>query len=385
MMRIGLVIPHFEPRRGGAEQWTFQFARGLLARGHEVHVVAQSFSPTTSSLPIVAHALGKTHTRLGFAAAAERCLQSLTLDVIHDMGAGWCCDVFESHDGSRLAQWERKLLLLPPWARPVKRLLIRFLPRYRTFRKLCRRQFADPRRIVLALSQMVAQDYRRYHVVRPEQIRLVYNGVDTRRFSPANRPLHRDAVRRQLEVRREEVLFLFVGHDFHRKGLATALRAMGRLVTQGAPVRLAVVGGKHLGQFVRLAQRCEAAAAVRFLGSIEDPVPYYAAADAYVLPTFYDPCSLGVLEAAASGLPSVTTRFNGAGELLTDGLDGYLLDDPADDSALADRLRTLLNPTRRERMGEAARRTALRHTLDGNCDEILAIYREVAGVRARAA
>jgi len=384
-MRIGLVIPHFDPRRGGAEQWTFQFARGLLARGHEVHVVAQRFAPGASSLPIVAHPLGKTHTRTGFATAAERHLRSLTLDVIHDMGAGWCCDVFESHDGSRFAQWERKLLLLPSWARPVKRLLIRWLPRYRSFRKLCRRQFADPRRIVLALSRMVAQDYQRYHGVGPEQIRLVYNGVDTRRFSPAHRPAHRDAVRRQLEVRRDEVLFLFVGHDLHRKGLATALRATGRLVRQGAPVRLAVVGGRRAGRFARLAGRCGAAEAVRFLGSIPDPVPYYAAADVYVLPTFYDPCSLGVLEAAASGLPSVTTRCNGAGELLTDGVDGCLLDDPTDDVALADCLRALLDPALREPMGEAARQTARRHTLDGNCDEVLAIYREVVGVRARAA
>jgi len=384
-MRIGLVIEQFDPQRGGAEQWTFQFTHELLARGHEVHVVAQKFAPIASSLPITAHRLEKTRTRLGFAAAAERRLRSLALDVVHDMGAGWCCDVFESHDGSRFAQWERKLLALPPWVRPVKRMLIRVLPRYGSFRKLCRRQFADPQRIVLALSQMVAHDYRHYHGVRPEQIRLVYNGVDTRRFSPAHRPRHRRTVRGELGVCHDEVLLLFVGHDFHRKGLGTALRAMGRLVREAAPVRLAVVGGKHFGRFVRLARRAGVAAAVRFLGSIGDPVPYYAAADVYVLPTLYDPCSLGVLEAAASGLPSVTTRFNGAGELLTDGVDGYLLNDPTDDAALADRLRVLLDPTRREQMGESARQTALRHTLEENCEKILAIYREVAGVRARAA
>ena len=44
---------------------------------------------------------------------------------------------------------------------------------------------------------------------------------------------------------------------------------------------------------------------------------------------------------AASGIPSATTRFNGAGELLTEGLDGFVLDDPADDRQLAERLRLL--------------------------------------------
>ena len=53
-----------------------------------------------------------------------------------------------------------------------------------------------------------------------------------------------------------------------------------------------------------------------FLGTVSDLTPYYAAADAYVHPTFYDPCSLVLLEAAASGLPIVTTRrCNGATEL----------------------------------------------------------------------
>lgn len=396
-MRIGLVLRHFDPRRGGAEHWTVQFAAQLLARGHQVHVVAAHFGQHVRTMPIVAHPLQRARSRIGFAEAAEAKLRSLPLDVVHDMGCGWYCDVFESHDGARPAQWEQKLLLLPPWVRPLKRMLIRVLPRYRNFRKLSMRQFADPQRIVLALSRMVAADYQRCHGVRPEQIRLVYNGVDTRRFSPAHRRLYRDEVRRRLDLREDDVLFLFVGHDFQRKGLATALRAIGRLVAEGAPARLVIVGGKRIKRYAQLARRCGAVTsggppgrpaggqAVTFLGTTDDPVPYYAASDAYVLPTFYDPCSLGVLEAAASGLPSVTTRFNGAAELLTDGVDGYVLGDPADDKAFADRLRALLDRSLRRRMGEAARRLALEHTFDRNCEEILAVYREVSGVRRRAA
>ena len=95
------------------------------------------------------------------------------------------------------------------------------------------------------------------------------------------------------------------------------------------------------------------------VGAIDDPVPYYAAADVFVLPTFYDPCSLSVSEAAASGLPSVTTRFNGAAELLTEGVDGSVIADPADDVELAGAIRPLLDRDVRQRMGEAARKTGL--------------------------
>ncbi|MBN1591286.1 MAG: glycosyltransferase family 4 protein [Pirellulales bacterium] len=384
-MRIGLVIEHFNPERGGAEQWTYQFTERLLAGGHEVHVVAGVFSESTRSMPIVRHLLPNTRRRLGFAVAAERKLRSLSLDVIHDMGSGWYCDVFESHDGSRFAQWEQKVQTLPGCFRPIKRHMTRVLPRYQEFRKLLARQFADPGRIILALSKMVATDYLRYHGVHPEQIRLIYNGVDTERFSPDHRDAYRQPLRRRLGVDDGETLLLFVGHDFQRKGLATAIRATARLVRAGEAVRLVVVGGRHPWRPMHLTRRLGASRHVTFVGSVTDTVPYYAASDVYVLPTFYDPCSLGVLEAAGSGLPSVTSRFNGAGEMLNDGVNGVLMNNPADDEELAQRLRPLLDRETRENMGRAARYFALDHTLQRNCDEIVAVYQDIAGVARRAA
>ncbi|MGA2063452.1 MAG: glycosyltransferase family 4 protein [Thermoguttaceae bacterium] len=382
-MRIALVIDHLDPRRGGAEQWTFQHAQRLLARGHEVHVVARAVSGPAAELPLVHHCFGPVRSVLGKARAAERELARLDLDVIHDMGTGWNGHLVQSEDGSRLAQWERKLLALPAWLRPTKRAMLGVLPRYRQFRCLMARQFGDPQRIVVAVSRMCARDYQQYHGVPPERIRLVYHGSDNERFSPEHRRRWREPVRRRLGIRQDEVLLLFVGHDYLRKGLRTAVRAVERLAAAGGRVRLAVVGGKRHGHPLRLtdAQR----GVVTLAGTVDDPVPYYAAADAFVLPTFYDPSSLSVSEAAASGLPSVTTRFNGAAELLTEGVDGFVIEDPADDAALAERLGRLLDAGLRRRMGEAARNLALRHGLDHNCDEILAVYHEIAGRKRCAA
>ncbi len=384
-MKIGLTIENFDPHRGGAEQWTYQFAQQLLAEGHEVHVVARVFSGPGAELPVFAHKLKNAGSRLKFATAAENKLRELDLDVIHDMGGGWYCHVFESHDGSRLAQWERKLQRLPFWARPIKRLMIRMLPRYHRFRKLIARQLGDRNHLVLALSEMVAKDYRDYHDVLPEQIRLVYNGVDTERFSPQHRATYREKIREDLGIGQNEVLFLFVGHDFCRKGLTTVVRSMGKLRAQGHPVRLLVVGGRRRCRYERLARRHGVGDAVTFQGAVDDTVPYYAAADAYVLPTFYDPCSLGVLEAVSSGLPCVTTKCNGAGELITHGVDGYLLSDPADDEQLAAHMRDLLDPQLRRQMGEASRRLALNHTLENNCRQIVDVYREITDRQRRAA
>lgn len=382
-MRIGLVIDHFDPGRGGAEQWTWQHARQLLARGHEVHVVARDVGAGVGELPVVVHCLGHIHTAMGRAEAAERELRRLGLDVIHDFGLGWYAHLTQSHDGSRLAMWDHRLRLLPPWMRPLKQLMTHCLPRYADFRRVMARQFASAGPTVVAMSQMCVRHYQQYHGVPREKIRLIHHGVDTRRFSPENRAAWREPIRERLGVEDDELLVLFVGHDYRRKGLSTAISAVRRLTGQGVRARLLVVGG--YGRCY--ARSCELARCreVILLGPIDDPRPYYAAADTLVLPSFYDPFGLVVLEAAAAGLPCVASRFAGASELLSDGVDGWVLDDPADPQRLADHLTALVDPATRSRMGQTARRMALEHDHDRNCEEIIALYHELAGQRRLAA
>jgi len=382
-MRIGLVIEEFDPRRGGVEQWTSQAVEHLAVRGHEVHVVARRFSTATLAMPIIAHPLGQPRGRIAFAEAAGQLLRSLALDVVHDTGCGWHCDVFQPHGGSRVAAAARNVLLLPPWMRWIKRSVNRLLPRYRQFDALSARQYAGDGRLVLALSRRVAADLAGLHGVPGEQLRLIYNGVDTERFSPDHRAAYRDRVRRRLGIAESSVLLLLVAHNFRLKGVPMLLRAMARWPHRQA-AELVIVGGKHLGRFARAARRLGIEDRVHFVGAVDDTVPYYAAADVYVHPTFYDPCSLVVLEALASGLPVVTTRQNGASELLTDGREGFLLDDPADVGEFLGCIEPLLEAGQRERMGQAARKLALGHTFARNIDELVAVYEEVADRRRRA-
>lgn len=381
-MRIGLVLDRFDPRLGGVEQWTWQFAGGLLEAGHEVHVVAGKFGPAQLNMGIVPHRMETCRSRLQRAQEAEKVLRTLRLDVIHDMGLGWYCDVFQPHGGSRMAAFEQNLLLSPAWMRPWKRYITRLLPRYRDFQTLLDRQYAPDGRLVLALSQMVQRHMKQHHRIRPDQIRLVYNGVDTDRFSPRHRRRYRSQVRRGLGLK-DEVLFLLVAHNFRLKGVPTMLRSIARMAAAGHDVHLAVVGGKRLRPWQRMVGRLKADDRVTFVGPVVDPVPYYAASDVYVHPTFYDPCSLVLLEALASGLPVVTSRFNGAAELMTAGRHGFILDDPSDSVVLTAMLEQLLDERTRKLMGGAARHLALQHTFQQNVNEVLAVYEEIAADRER--
>jgi UDP-glucose:(heptosyl)LPS alpha-1,3-glucosyltransferase len=381
-MRIGLVLDRFEPSRGGRERWTFAFAERLAARGHEVHIIARRLGEAVLQLPAALHRVACERSGLVFAEAARQALVPLALDIVHDMGTGWFCDVFQPHGGTWAAVNDRKLLFLPLWLRWLKRGVDRLLPRQRRFRKLMARQYADRGQVLLALSRLGAADFTRFHGIAPERIRIIYNGVDSERFSPARCAPRRAEARRRLGVGPGTVLALLVAHNFRLKGLAALLGAMARLAAQRLPVRLAVVGGRRLDAWRQRARRLGLDEWVTFVGQVDDPLPYYAAADLYVHPTFYDPCSLVVLEAAACGLPVLTSRYNGAAELFREGHEIALISDPADPGELAGAMHGLLDAATRRRLGAAARQVALAHTFERNVDEILAVYAGILRKRA---
>jgi len=387
-MKIALVLDRFDRRLGGVEQWTAQLADGLLSRGHEIHVVARNVAERELRNGLTSHVLPHSSSRLKLADAAAELLRSLDVDVIHDMGFGWYCDVLQPHGGSRTAANRQNLNLSSLWARPFKRVATSVLPRYREFEALCERQYAKPPadrpwRVVIAISEMVRADLERYHGLNPAEIRLVYNGVDPSRFSPALRTLERDRTRQRLRVAPDEVLCLIVAHNLDLKGVPALLRAVTLLRSAGQRVVLAIVGGRKISRYERTARKLGIQDSVRFAGAVDDPTPFYAAADLYVQPTWYDPCSLVVLEAMACGLPVVTTCFNGAGELVERGRTGDVLKDPGNEVELAAAISKWMPTESRHAAAIATRNRMLAHTIDHNIEAVVAVYDEIARARVR--
>ena len=96
------------------------------------------------------------------------------------------------------------------------------------------------------------------------------------------------------------------------------------------------------------------------------------AADGLLLPTRYDPFANASLEAAACGLPVVSTRQNGAMEVIDDG--GLAVDDPEDTGALARALDDLADPAARAAMGERARKRALVADWTSHAERLRELY-----------
>ena len=374
-MKIALVLESFDPERGGLENWTWQFARRLAGRGHEVHVVAFEFHPGAASDGIIAHRLEMPRSRLDRAALLAAQLPAMRFDLVHDMGIGWAADIIHPHAGSTKALWEHNLLRIPKWRQ------IRFWreKRYRELAELERRQHTNSTATIVAVSRMVARHFELFHHLPAARMRVIYNGVDVEKFTPLHREKYRDATRRELGLG-EEVVFLMLAHNLLLKNAEATIRAAAKLAAAGATLRVVIAGGKKPERFVRLAEKLGIARAVTFLGLV-DPVPYYAAADVFVHPTWYDPCSLVTLEASSCGLPVITSRFNGAAEFMTDGKEGFVLSDPADVATLAARMEELLEPAHREKMGGASRALAMQHTFEQQTTQFLELYQEIVATR----
>jgi UDP-glucose:(heptosyl)LPS alpha-1,3-glucosyltransferase len=224
---------------------------------------------------------------------------------------------------------------------------------------------------------MVHRHFQEYYGLSAAELRLVRLATDSERFEEHDRPRRRLEWRQAWGFRPDHVVALFAGLNYRLKGLDPLLHALRRL-PPGAPFRLLVAGHPDTAVYQRLAARLGIADRVRFIGYCSEMRNCYFAADLFVHPTFYDPCSHVVLEAMACGLPVVTSRYNGASELMHPPREGYVIDDPHDHEHLAWCLTQLLDPARRAAGGQAARRTSAQWTFEHHYQQMLTVFAEAA-------
>jgi UDP-glucose:(heptosyl)LPS alpha-1,3-glucosyltransferase len=199
----------------------------------------------------------------------------------------------------------------------------------------------------------------------------------------------RGEFREQWGIGPEETVGLFAAINYRLKGLEPLLYALRGLVRRaeyatGKPFRLVVAGHPNYRGWHRFAERLGVAEQVCFIGHCGDMRNAYFAADFLVHPTFYDPCSLVVLEALACALPIITTRANGASELLHPLQEGYVIDDPHDHERLTWCLLQMMDAERRGACAQAARRTGAQWTFEHHYRQLLRVFVEAAA-RKRAA
>ncbi len=161
------------------------------------------------------------------------------------------------------------------------------------------------------------------------------------------------------------------------KGLGFLIRALAKLKKACHPsFRLLVLGRDHQDSYLRLARGKGVSEEVIFVGSTDEPEKYYGASDLLVHPTFYDACSLTVLEALASGLPVITTYSNGASGIITQGQEGFVIADPRDDQVLAEKILFFLDREKIQKASTTARRLAESYSVERNWREMESVFQK---------
>ncbi|MCC6419111.1 MAG: glycosyltransferase family 4 protein [Gemmataceae bacterium] len=394
-MKVAFCYESVLPARGGCETYIADLARRLVADRHEVHLYACRWDEKALPAGVRYHGLpaprGPRFLRpWRFGALCEQALRAGTHDVSIGFDKTWGQDVLYPQGGLHSASADYNLRKYPggvtrALARVVKALDLA----HWSYRRLERRQYLrHPRPLVVVNSHMVRGHFQQYYNVPTADLFVVRSAIDAKRFPEHDRPRRRLEWRQRWGLGAEETVGLFAAMNYRLKGLDPLLHAVRCLCVNGLSpnpaFRLLVVGNPDSGKYQQLARRLGVERHVRFAGHCPEMRNAYFAADFLVHPTFYDPCSLVVLEALACGLPVITTRANGASELLSPLQEGYVLDDPHDHARLAWCLGQLLDPARRSVCAHAARRTAARWTFEYHYRQLLDVFAEAAA-RRRAA
>ena len=385
-MRLLFVIEHLDPARGGAERFLLRLANMSTQCGHEVHFVTQSASDEARGCAADIHlAPGRgpfTWQRtLSFDRQAARIVGDIRPDVALGVGKTTYHNVFRPPGGTYRASRRQSRAAARTFSADIlKRAQSLFSLKERVYLALERRQYSARNVEFIAQSHMIKGDMVRYYDVPEDRIHIVYNGVDTARFSPLNRTHFRRETRSRLGIGDDDLALLIVAHNFRQKGVDNFLRTIA-LLERRLPVRGIIVGKGRQRPFLSLAESLGLSSRIQFVGPVPDTAGFYAAADIYFHPAWYDPCPNVFFEAVASGLPVVTTGTNGAAALIEQGSQGFVIADPADHPALAEALETLADPPVREAAGRAARALALQHTLETNFQELMRVF-EVAKRRS---
>jgi UDP-glucose:(heptosyl)LPS alpha-1,3-glucosyltransferase len=380
-MKIALVIERMDVRRGGRETSTAQIASGLARRGHNVTVLCQSggwSGQAVKVLPLGTRGLGRAARLRHFIAAAQDAVRSGGYDVVHAMLPLPGANVYQPRGGTIPAQFDASLRRRSILGRPLVHLARPFNRCRRLLGCLERQMASDPNVLCLAVSQMVAQEFARYYG-RTDGVQVITNGVDVPDPTADQVQQWRQELRAHLGASEGDAVFLTVATNFALKGVAEAIESFARWVHgrgRRAGARLVIVGRELVEGYHRHATLRDVGPMVFFVPPTTDIFPWYAAADACLLLSWYDPCSRVVLEATRWGIPSITTAFNGAAEVLRGGA-GLVVPSPRSRSAIVAAMEELADPVRRMPFTAACRQVADGLSMSRHVEELLEAYGRV--------
>lgn len=309
-------------KAGGLEKYTWQIARDFCALGHPVTLLTTHTNEAPFSDPLlhlvslpVHHSLSLFNV-LHFDRSCSAYLSQNPTPIIFSLDRNRFQTHMRAGNGVHAAYLQHR-------ARAegcLKALSFTLNPLHRAILALEKKAFEHPHlQCLFTNSEMVKQEVLQFYpAANPSKICVVHNGVEWHEMQPAfdEWQTKREQTARAWNLDPKAHQFLFIGHNFHRKGLDKLLRALSLIAHEH--FQLCVIGKeKNLRHFQHLTQALHLSDKVFFLGPQPETTPFYQLADTLVIPSLYDPFANVTVEALAMGVFTLSSRHNGGHEVLT--------------------------------------------------------------------
>lgn len=382
-LRIAIVIERFGPAAGGVENVAWQVSRELTRVGEDVTIItrqsdtdtaraiefSENFEPHVTIQKVRVPSAWQPLRVVAFSRAASIASRSGAFDVVHSFSRTRHQDLYRAGGGSHSDYLRRTHSRAGSELRQLS-------PRHRVLLSIEARVFGDPTQKIQCASRLVADAIVEEHGVSQERILLLPNAVDADRYGSPAAIEAGGQLRAQLDPKAKSI-WLFPASGWRRKGLPLLFEGLATMPDSG--LRLWIAGNDDERPWRRSAAKMGIGERVRFLGPRDDLEVVYGAVDGMVLPTRYDAFANVTLEAAASGLPIITTRANGAAEWLGD--DVCLLESARDPAALAQAFINLANVEQRRALGQRAQKRARSLDWAQHVSLLRAEYRRIRDAR----
>jgi len=374
-MKILLITRVFW-KKSGIPKYVAELAERFV-KEHETHLLTTKYDYKVANLIVHKKPMIEKPYWLQIASNAyyntkyaKKLKEKFDIDVVHSNGAeSLFCDVVTMHDCHRA--WDEEYRSLG-----ILQVLRSTLDPTNRFVLYSERKLVEKSKKIITISNNEKRRLLRFYDIPEEKIVVIPNGVNVEEFKVNVN--ERRKIRSRLRIEDNEVVLMFAGHEFRKKGLKKGLE----IIIKSLPmikedVKLLVIGGDNPVYYKKLASKIGVLNKIVFLGMVRDIKEYYAASDIFVFPSLHEGFGLVITEAMSSGLPVITTKLTGASELITEGYNGILLNE-VDPEELARKINLLIEDEKlRKQIGKNARKTAEKYTWDETAKKTLEVYEEV--------
>lgn len=374
-MRILFAIQKLDKKLGGAERFSINLIKALLQRGHKISVACYSWDKKYEELGIDFIRIPKARLFHDpweeYSKSLKEEIEKLEAkpDIVCGLTQMYPQDVHR-FAGGIYAYWLPKKY-------PRTWFFQKFMPRNRRILAFEKKLY-DPKNLgyAVAISEMDKRLLQKYYDFPEKRIVTIYNGIDQEEFHDRGRAEAREKLTKANAVDPKTRIVLFSANNYKRKGLPEAVEALLK-TKDPSKFTLVVIGKPDKGLRSALKRKIGDKFKTVWLSRVDDPAEYYRGSDIMLFPTHYDSFANVTAEAMLCGLPLITTKDAGGAEMVTENVNGFVVDDSSKVDEMAKALDLLLDEEKLNSFSQNAPNTAKGLTIELCAQNFEALFQKV--------